>query len=68
MFGRTFSDHMFEVDWNVKSGWDAPLIRPYGPLSIDPAASSLHYALQVRRAALPRHSSCCLVAFPLISR
>jgi len=45
-FGHTFSDHMLEIDWNVKAGWSAPIIRPHGPLSIDPAASSLHYALQ----------------------
>ncbi|RHZ23072.1 hypothetical protein DYB37_002334 [Aphanomyces astaci] len=46
-FGSTFSDHLLEVDWDKTSGWGAPLIRPYGPLAIDPAASSLHYALQV---------------------
>ncbi|KAF0775342.1 hypothetical protein AaE_000958 [Aphanomyces astaci] len=45
-FGSTFSDHLLEVDWDKTSGWGAPLIRPYGPLAIDPAASSLHYALQ----------------------
>lgn len=45
-FGKTFSDHMLEIDWTAKDGWAAPLIRPYGNLSISPAASSLHYALQ----------------------
>ncbi|ETW09927.1 branched-chain amino acid aminotransferase [Aphanomyces invadans] len=45
-FGTTFSDHLLEIDWDKNSGWGAPLIRPYGPLAIDPAASSLHYALQ----------------------
>ena len=47
-FGKTFSDHMLEVDWDNVNGWAAPVIRPYGPIPIDPAASSLHYALQVR--------------------
>ncbi|KAH9146161.1 hypothetical protein AeRB84_009972 [Aphanomyces euteiches] len=45
-FGATFTDHMLEVDWDNKNGWAAPVIRPYGPLALDPAASALHYALQ----------------------
>lgn len=45
-FGHTFSDHMLEVDWNEKKGWGAPKIRPFGDLSIHPAASSLHYSLE----------------------
>jgi branched-chain amino acid aminotransferase len=47
-FGATMSDHMLEIDWDAKDGWHAPKIVPYGPLAIDPAASSLHYALEVR--------------------
>lgn len=46
-FGKTFTDHMLEVDWNDQEGWKEPAISPYHPLQIDPAASSLHYALQV---------------------
>jgi len=46
VFGRTFSDHMLDVDWDVNEGWRAPVIRPFQNLSIHPAASSLHYALQ----------------------
>lgn len=45
-FGQSFSDHMFEVDWDVKEGWGQPKIVPYGNLSISPAASVLHYALE----------------------
>lgn len=26
-FGTTFTDHMFEVDWEQGDGWQAPLIR-----------------------------------------
>ena len=48
-FGTTFSDHMLEADWNFESGWAAPVISKYHNLSISPAASSLHYALQVCR-------------------
>lgn len=45
-FGHVFSDHMLEVEWTAEAGWHTPEIRPYGNLSISPAASSLHYGLQ----------------------
>jgi branched-chain amino acid aminotransferase len=43
-FGHFFSDHMFLLDYEVGRGWHTPRIVPYGPLSIDPAASALQYA------------------------
>jgi len=44
-FGTVFSDHVFRMHWDAeREGWRAPRIEPYGPLSLDPAASSLHYA------------------------
>ncbi|KAJ1930897.1 branched-chain-amino-acid transaminase bat2, partial [Linderina pennispora] len=46
VFGHTFSDHMLTVDWTRKGGWQKPQIIPYGPLSIDPSASVLHYAFE----------------------
>jgi len=42
-FGVTPTDHMLEIDWTKEAGWGAPVIRPYGPLSLDPAAKVLHY-------------------------
>ena len=41
-FGRVFSDHMFLMDY-AEGSWKNPRIQPYGPLTIDPAASVLHY-------------------------
>jgi branched-chain amino acid aminotransferase len=46
VFGRTFTDHMLEADWDARNGWGAPMISPYHTLQVDPAASALHYALQ----------------------
>eukprot|EP00742_Colponemidia_sp_Colp-10_P002341 GILJ01002497.1.p1 GENE.GILJ01002497.1~~GILJ01002497.1.p1 ORF type:complete len:399 (+),score=57.00 GILJ01002497.1:48-1244(+) len=46
LFGRNFTDHMFEVDWSKSEGWTSPRITPYHKLEIDPAASCLHYALE----------------------
>ena len=42
-FGKYFSDHVFRVDWTAEEGWRPPRIEPYGPISLDPAASVLHY-------------------------
>ncbi|ETS63372.1 hypothetical protein PaG_01653 [Moesziomyces aphidis] len=44
VFGQKFSPHMLIVDWNNKTGWGVPHIKPYGPLSLSPAAPALHYA------------------------
>jgi hypothetical protein len=48
VFGRSFTDHMLEIDWNVQKGWRKPRIVPYGNLSISPASTGLHYGIQVR--------------------
>eukprot|EP01040_Poterioochromonas_malhamensis_P018127 gene18127-21078_t len=45
-FGKTFTDHMLEVDWHEKKGWGKPRIVPYGNLNISPAATGLHYGIQ----------------------
>ncbi|KAH8165656.1 hypothetical protein CIB48_g2623 [Xylaria polymorpha] len=40
------TDHMITVKWSAKNGWAAPELRPYGPLSLMPTASVLHYATE----------------------
>lgn len=46
VFGRVHSDHMFECDF--KDGkWQTPVIRPYGMLTLSPAAKVLHYGQAV---------------------
>ena len=47
VFGRTFTDHMLEVEWDIKSGWAAPRIVPYHKLELEPSASVFHYAIEV---------------------
>ncbi|OTB15167.1 hypothetical protein K445DRAFT_75515 [Daldinia sp. EC12] len=45
--GSTIStDHMITVAWSAKSGWGTPELKPYGPLSLMPTASVLHYATE----------------------
>jgi branched-chain amino acid aminotransferase len=43
---RTFTDHMLTCQWTSSEGWQAPTVIPYGPLSIMPSASVLHYATE----------------------
>lgn len=47
IFGRTFSDHMFTVEWDKATGWTTPKIKPMENLQIHPAAKVLHYAIEV---------------------
>ena len=46
-FGTHFTDHMFVAEWSAGAGWQDPRVIPYGPLSIDPASSVLHYGQEV---------------------
>ncbi|KAL9117176.1 MAG: hypothetical protein Q9187_006294, partial [Circinaria calcarea] len=40
------TDHMIKCAWNSTTGWSAPTLEPYGPLSLMPTASVLHYATE----------------------
>lgn len=41
------TDHMLIMHYEPENGWSAPEIKPYGPLSIDPASSCLQYCPNV---------------------
>jgi len=46
VFGKNFSDHMLEVDWDDVNGWGVPRIVPFHNLEMSPAASVFHYAIE----------------------
>lgn len=46
-FGTNFTDHTAVIDWTAEAGWRNARIEPYGPISLDPAASVLHYAQEI---------------------
>ena len=46
-FGKVFTDHMFMMNYTDGKGWHDPRVVPYGPLSLDPATSVLHYGQAV---------------------
>jgi branched-chain amino acid aminotransferase len=47
VFGKTMTDHMLVINFGPTTGWTAPEIKPYAPLSLDPASSCLHYCSNV---------------------
>ncbi|QKS71231.1 branched-chain amino acid aminotransferase [Paenalkalicoccus suaedae] len=46
-FGKTFTDHMFTMEYKADEGWTNPQIKPYAPIEIDPAAMVFHYSQTV---------------------
>ena len=46
-FGRSFSDHMFLMNYTEGKGWHDGRIVPYAPLELDPSCMVLHYAQEV---------------------
>jgi branched-chain amino acid aminotransferase len=40
------TDHMILARWTSAHGWEAPNLKPSGPLEIPPTASVLHYAIE----------------------
>lgn len=40
------TDHMIIASWDINSGWSPPELKPYGPFTLLPTASCLHYAYE----------------------
>ena len=47
VFGQTFTDHMFVMDYKEENGWHNAQILPYGNIQLDPASMILHYGQEV---------------------
>ncbi|KAH9067019.1 branched-chain amino acid aminotransferase II [Lactarius deliciosus] len=47
VFGEVMTDHMLYMDFTPERGWSPPQIKPYGPLSLDPACSCFQYCPSV---------------------
>jgi branched-chain amino acid aminotransferase len=46
-FGLVFTDHMVTITWTPDAGWHDAGVRPYGPLSLDPATAVFHYGQSI---------------------
>lgn len=47
VFGKTFTDHMFVMDYTEGQGWHDPQVIPYQPLTIEPSCMVFHYGQSV---------------------
>ncbi|XP_053318257.1 branched-chain-amino-acid aminotransferase, cytosolic isoform X1 [Spea bombifrons] len=47
VFGTVFTDHMLTIEWTAPTGWQKPVIKPFGKFSIHPASPALHYGMQL---------------------
>jgi branched-chain amino acid aminotransferase len=46
-FGQVFTDHMVTIRYTEGVGWHDFALEPYGPVSLDPAASVFHYGQEI---------------------
>jgi branched-chain amino acid aminotransferase len=46
-FGRIFTDHMVTMRYAEGRGWYEAALQPYGPISLDPSTSALHYGQEI---------------------
>ncbi|MCI8916778.1 MAG: branched-chain amino acid aminotransferase, partial [Oscillospiraceae bacterium] len=47
VFGRTFTDHMFLMNYDAGQGWHDPRVVPYAPLPFELSCMVFHYAQEI---------------------
>ncbi|MFC0113109.1 branched-chain amino acid aminotransferase [Kibdelosporangium aridum] len=63
-FGQHFTDHMVTIRWSNDQGWHSAELEPYHPLTLDPAATVLHYGQAIFEGLKAyRHQDGSIVAF-----
>lgn len=46
-FAKYYTDHMVVCEWSEADGWSEPELKPYGPISLDPATAVFHYGQEI---------------------
>ena len=46
-FGKIYTDHMFTMEYRPGQGWTQAEIKPYQPLTLEPATMMFHYSQSV---------------------
>lgn len=63
-FGKAFTDHMVSISWTRDKGWHDAVVMPYGPISMEPGASVLHYGQEIFEGIKAyRHANGDIVTF-----
>jgi branched-chain amino acid aminotransferase len=63
-FGQHFTDHMVTIRWSHDQGWHSAALEPYHALTLDPAATVLHYGQSIFEGLKAyRHADGSIVAF-----
>ena len=47
VFGKTFTDHMFLMNYDAGQGWHHPRVEPYAPLPFELSCMVFHYAQEI---------------------
>ncbi len=47
VFGKTFTDHMFLMNYDAGQGWHHPRVEPYSPLPFELSCMVFHYAQEI---------------------
>jgi len=46
-FGKYYTDNMVVAEWSLENGWSDAVLKPYGPLTLDPATAVFHYGQEI---------------------
>ena len=46
-FGKYYTDHMVVAEWSEAEGWSDAELKPYAPISLDPATMVFHYGQEI---------------------
>ena len=46
-FGKYYTDNMVVAEWTEADGWGQAELKPYAPISLDPAAMVFHYGQEI---------------------
>lgn len=47
IFGKTFTDHMLQIDYDDSGYSSGPKIGPFGDLHLDPSTTGIHYGAEI---------------------
>ena len=46
-FGKYYTDNLVVAEWSEAAGWQDAVLKPYGPITLDPATAVFHYGQEI---------------------